>query len=150
MTFYIVIKNWICTFNIIWNFVIFRATMCWDFIILLKKNKKRLKICGNALSPRDIGKGNSWRSLQSTITEKIAACTFSQDASAMSNENYGIKMTQDRVMMRNFSRMNKSTFCLTSTVTFKRHSFASLKILNRKALLGKCAAVIVNYMIVLW
>ena len=116
MTLYIVIKNWICTFNIIWNFVIVRATMCWNFIILFKKNKERLKIYGNALSPRDIDKDNSWRSLQSTITEKIAACTFSQDASAMSNENYGIKMTQDHVMMRNFRRMNKSTFCLTSYI----------------------------------
>ena len=44
------------------------------------------------------------------ITEKMVACTFSQDALLMSVENYGIKMTQDHQMMRNFSRINKSIF----------------------------------------
>ena len=44
------------------------------------------------------------------IMEKMVACTFSQDASPMSTENYGIKMTQDHQMMRNFSRTNKSIF----------------------------------------
>ena len=42
-----------------------------------------------------------WLSRQSTITEKMAACTFSQDALPMSIENYGINMTQDH-LMRNF------------------------------------------------
>ena len=51
--------------------------------------------------------------IQSTIAENMAECTFSQDALPTSIENYGIKMTQDHLMIRNFSKINKSTSCLT-------------------------------------
>ena len=64
-------------------------------------------------------------------------------------ENYRIKMTQDHLMMTNFSRINKSTSGLIH-LYFKRHPFAFLKILDRNALLGKCTAaifsVIVDYL----
>ena len=37
----------------------------------------------------------------------MAACTFSQDALSMSMENCWIKMTQDHLTMRNFSRTRR-------------------------------------------
>ena len=42
--------------------------------------------------------------------------------------------------MRNFSTINKSTFCLT--FVFRKASIRFLKILDRNAILGKCTAAI--------
>ena len=47
----------------------------------------------------------------------------------MSIENYWIEMTQDHKMMRNFSRINKSTCCLTSV--FQKTSIGFLKDLRK-------------------
>ena len=70
---------------------------------------------------------------QSTITEKMAACTFSQDALPM--ENYWIKMTQDHRIMRNFSRINKSTSCPKSI--FQKTSIRFLKDFGPPCITGK-------------
>ena len=48
-------------------------------------------------------------------------------------------------MMRKFGRINKSTPALR--LSFKRHPFASLKILDRNALLGKCTAAIFSVIV---
>ena len=64
--------------------------------------------------------------------------TCSQDALPMPIENYWIKRTQDHLIMRNFSGIDKSTSCLTS---FKRHLFG-LKIFHRNALLEKYTAAV--------
>ena len=47
-------------------------------------------------------------------------------------------------MMRNFSRINKSTSCVTSI--FQKTSIR-LKILDRNALLGKCTAAIFSVIV---
>ena len=70
-----------------------------------------------------------------SYTEKIAECTFSQEALPRSIENYWRKVTQDHLMMRNFNRINKSTSCLTSV--FQNTSILFLQDFGPQCITGK-------------